>query len=360
MASVADHQAFLDLYRQYTSDVLLPAEAAITAFLERWRAPQYWPAESELTRFNARPSPIRRFRSRVKSPESVVSKIRANPRRYPEGLTASSLHQMYDCVAARVVVYFLSDLPRVDQELRRNGSLELSDEYRPIAYVDAEAYDRFLAGTGLERMCKPSGYSSVHYVLRITDQAMSPSSCPWFELQVRTLAQDMWSDVEHLLGYKSPAPTSAAIQGQFQILSVHLRAIDEHFELLYEELKGLQNEASVRDDDRIGPRNLPRVLSEIGLDCAQLEVDGMLTLLRSRSIGKVSVLKALATQDTLDAIRRAYLDESNRPPVSFEVLATLANLAGVGPQSRDDAIRAHMHYLRAWEKLQGAQVDFTS
>lgn len=70
---------------------------------------------------------------------------------------------------------------------------------------------------------------SVHYILRLKKEVAFASQSPWFELQVRTMTEHTWGEIEHVLGYKPEKGTSFTIQKQFHIISKLLGAVDEHF-----------------------------------------------------------------------------------------------------------------------------------
>ena len=212
---------------------------------------------------------------------------------------------MNKCWAGRVVVYFLSNLPLIDREIHNNELIELSQENPPIAYLSEDVLYR-LGLTHLKRGQKDSGYASIHYILRFRTSSVSKDQRPWFELQVRTLAEHLWGEIEHILGYKPDKRTSFAVKKQFQIISSQLSSIDEHFNLLFEELSRFQEEVTYRDSDPLNAENFPAVLSEIGAGCAQKEIDGLLKLLNSRGIESVGTLREVATSKCMEIIRNTY------------------------------------------------------
>lgn len=83
----------------------------------------------------------------------------------------------------------------------------------PKAYTwDPEAQG-FFASMGLEVQVKDSFYTSVHYLVR--PRADSPHCC---EIQVRTLFEEIWGEVDHTLNY--PTPTNdIACREQLRVLT---------------------------------------------------------------------------------------------------------------------------------------------
>jgi putative GTP pyrophosphokinase len=341
---------FLKEYKEYVTNVLKPTREEIKALLKQWRQPGYWAKYTKKSRLPD-PSPIQRVFLRIKRPESVVDKIIRKPSDFPNALCSKSFRSMNDAIGARAIVYFMSHLPLIDRELRDLEQIEISKEYPPVAYLTEDLTKR-LSLTHLKRLDKESGYASIHYLVRLRESAVPKDDRPWCELQVRTLAEDLWGEVEHILGYKPDKRTSLAVKKQFQILSRQLTSIDEHFNFLYEELLRFQEEVTFKDTDPLNAENLPPVLSEIGIGCAQQEIDGLLKLLYSRGVGTIGNLRKIATPRRLEVIRNTYRCEKGRAPINFEVTANLATLNGSEEGEEEiKLIKAQIAYLDAWDTL---------
>ena len=97
---------------------------------------------------------------------------------------------MSDAVAARIIVYFLSNIPLIHNEIINNPILEISKECPPVAYLNENLMKR-LGLDDIERKPKESGYVSIHYILRLRTSLIPKEQRPWFELQVRTLAENV-------------------------------------------------------------------------------------------------------------------------------------------------------------------------
>ena len=203
MTATKELQEFLDFYQSYATEVLKPTEQEIRKMFRRWMETDFW-GDVTLSKLPT-PSPIHWARTRIKRPESVVDKILNQPPTFPEGLARKSLRTMNDPVAGRVVVYFLSNLPQIHHQILKEvaeGRLEISKRDPPIAFLSEELYCR-LGLSDLNRATKESGYASIHYILRFKSEEISPENRPWFEIQVRTLAEHVWGEIEHILGYKA-------------------------------------------------------------------------------------------------------------------------------------------------------------
>lgn len=83
----------------------------------------------------------------------------------------------------------------------------------PKAYTwDPEAQG-FFGDMGLEVHVKDSFYTSVHYLVR--PRADSPHCC---EIQVRTLFEEIWGEVDHTLNYPNPTD-NVACREQLRVLT---------------------------------------------------------------------------------------------------------------------------------------------
>lgn len=343
--------AFLEEYERYAKEILHPAQIEIMNLFGKWEIPDHWEKYKQTSRIST-PTPIRGIFSRIKRPEQVVDKIFRNPQGYPGGLSSENIRRMHDTLGVRVLVYFLSHLPLVDREIRNSPQLEILEDEPPVAYMSEEQM-KVLSLTHLNRIMKESGYSSVHYILRLKNSGIPDPDRPWFELQVRTVAQELWCVTEHYLGYKPVKRANVAAKRQFKILSKMINAIDEQFNFLYEELNRYQEEIDYKDTDLLDAENVPPVLAEIGVSCAQRDINNILKFLISRGIDTVKDLRDIATPRHLEIIRNTYLSVTGRQPLNLEVIATLAALKDAPSEEEEiQLIQSQIAYRGAWDEIQ--------
>jgi putative GTP pyrophosphokinase len=337
-------------YDEYVRGVLRPNREELKRVFKQWKDPVHWSRHSKTNRLPA-PSPVQRAISRIKRPESVVDKILRKPLSFTDGLAMKSVESMCDALGGRIVVYFLSNLPLIDQELRESETFELSSIDPPTAYLTQELAEH-LGLTKIRVSRKESGYASLHYTVRFRPTTLFQHPRPWFELQVRTLAEDVWGEIEHILGYKPNKRTSFAVRRQFRIIASELTAIDEHFNLLFGELSRFQAEGTFGDSDPLNAENLPATLSDYGIGCAQSEIDGLLKLLASRGFNTVGDLREGASGNRIELIRRIYSNHKSRHPSSFETVAGIAAIRGLDEEPDIiDAIKSQIDILEAWQDL---------
>lgn len=316
---------FLQEYEDYQKSALRPTLETVDLHLKEWEKPEYWnkhsPSEGVAT-----PSPIRMIMTRIKHPEKVVEKISRRPDVFPDKLSLESVMSMRDTVGIRIVVYFSSQLSLIDRELRSSKLIELSDEVPPKAYLNQESLNK-LGLSHITSKHKESGYSSIHYAARL--KGSSNEKKPLFEIQVRTLAQEVWGELEHVLSYKPETRPHFSAKRRFQILSREIEVIDEHFNLLYEELIHNQAIASYKDTDTLTFENAPKILSDLGIQCALTDLNPILKILFSREIKTAHDLHEVATPIRLVTIRNTYVSMLGYAPNSLDLISILSVLKDV-------------------------------
>jgi ppGpp synthetase/RelA/SpoT-type nucleotidyltranferase len=241
---------------------------------------------------------------------------------------------MRDLLGGRVITYFPTHIKMVDAEIRSQSHFEVSRQIKPRSYIPAETMIRI----GLQprhfamKGMKPSGYASLHYTVRIKGPDQ-PSR--WFELQVRTMLEEVWGEVEHQLGYKPEKMTEFSVARQFRVISHYLNAVDDHFDFLYDRLTFLQQRAQPEEEDRLNNENFPSVLDRIETMCEQDEIDALLDILEARGITTVAAFNRRATTEAVEWMRAGYASagKGSAPP-AFLSVSTLA-LLPEGPSKKD-------------------------
>jgi ppGpp synthetase/RelA/SpoT-type nucleotidyltranferase len=159
---------------------------------------------------------------RVKTLDSFVEKIERKQYANPFADTP-------DLVGVRIVVLFLSDLPRVSELVR-----DLFDVHSEEDRVHEGPDTTF-------------GYMSIHYVAEL-DTSVSGARYDdlkqlRFEIQVRTIVMDAWANVSHYLAYKGESSVPQALRRDFNALSGLFYVADQHFELFVRDAQRSEVEA---------------------------------------------------------------------------------------------------------------------
>jgi len=157
---------------------------------------------------------VHSYKSRLKDREHFRAKL---VRKRAEGkpiAPESLFEQVTDLAGVRIMHLFQEHFEQIDGVIRRKvhaGDWVLGE--RATAYTwDPEAAE-FFGKFNLAVMQKPTAYTSVHYLIR--PRADSPLCC---EVQVRTLFEEIWGEVDHQINY--PVPTAnLACREQIKVLS---------------------------------------------------------------------------------------------------------------------------------------------
>ncbi len=337
---------FLQEYEQYEIKKLKPTLDEVNGYLRNWEKPEYW--NKFITGSGvATPSPIRMIMTRIKHPDKVVDKIIRKPDLFPKDLSIDSIKNMHDAIGIRIIVYFSSQLSLIDRELRSSKMIEISKDYPPEAYFEPDMLSR-LGLSHIDHKHKESGYSSIHYTVRLKESKIPEQERPFFEIQVRTLAQELWSELEHVLSYKPETRTHFSAKRRFQILSKEITVIDEHFNLLYEELIHNQEIATYKDSDTLTFENTPKVLKEIGIQCALTDLYPILKVLSSREIHSIRDLLKIASLRRLDTIRNTYVSKMGHAPDTLELISALVVLKGANTKEIEiERIKSQIDYYQS-------------
>lgn len=157
--------------------------------------------------------PVQFVTWRLKSASSLSHKL-ARPEK-----TYRQLWDVTDLVALRVATYFEDHVEQVSRLIEQHFRVDF---------------------THSADMTKPAGYRSVHYVC-IAEGAPHPEFR--FEIQLRTVLQHAWAEVEHDLGYKVDDAMPEAIRRRFSRVAGLLEIADQEFVSIRRELATSRDEA---------------------------------------------------------------------------------------------------------------------
>lgn len=166
------------------------------------------------SKFNSGSLPlVHSVKSRLKDPDHLRDKIR---RKWEDGpLTPDSLFTRITDLAGVRVIHLCSQqfaaIHAAISEHIANGHWALAEP--PVAYSwDPEATDYF-QGLGLDAKLRESYYTSIHYVVR--PHQLSHLSC---EIQVRTLFEEAWGEIDHAINYPQKTDIVACAE-QLRVLA---------------------------------------------------------------------------------------------------------------------------------------------
>lgn len=131
-------------------------------------------------------NPIDAIESRLKTPESILEKV---DRKGIEFSVEAIEENIDDIAGIRVICSFESDVYLIAESLLRQTDVQLIERIDYIANP------------------KPSGYRSLHLVIAIPIFLYDEKKIMKVEVQLRTMAMDMWASLEHKIAYKKTQPS---------------------------------------------------------------------------------------------------------------------------------------------------------
>jgi len=150
--------------------------------------------------------------SRTKDKDSLLRKISRPDRQY------GSLDDVTDISGVRIVTFFSDDVDFVGKTIEEVFDIDWDKSVDKRLLLDP---DRF-------------GYLSMQYVGRLTQVRKSMPEYKRFgnmpvEIQVRSILQHAWAEIEHDYGYKSKAAIPRDVRRRFSRLAGLLEIVDTEF-----------------------------------------------------------------------------------------------------------------------------------
>ena len=170
------------------------------------------------------------FKTRIKDFGSYYKKLL---RVRPKSLGKQSLPTLTDLLGIRVICAFLEDLKTVEDQITKLFNV-----------IEIER-------KGADRTFSEFGYESIHFLVEIPEEFKSnKDSVPEglvCEIQVRTILQDAWAEVEHELVYKSEfSPFDLPLRRKLASLNASLSLSD----IIFQEIRDYQNKLNKELDCR--------------------------------------------------------------------------------------------------------------
>jgi ppGpp synthetase/RelA/SpoT-type nucleotidyltranferase len=163
--------------------------------------------------------------SRAKTLVSFAEKIHRPGKHY-----ADPLGEITDLCGVRVIVHTLRDVLRVGEAIKAEKS------FRVVPQHSEDKRDRLLQDDRF-------GYLSVHYVVA----RPVGSGEQYAEIQVRTILQHAWADIQHEVSYKKGFNLPPDLKREYGRLAAILEAADETFQRLRNELDRYATDPSAPD-----------------------------------------------------------------------------------------------------------------
>lgn len=175
-------------------------------------------------------NPIEYIKSRIKSPESIVKKLKKNGY---ETSVENMLAHVRDIAGIRIVCSFTSDIYRLAEMIGKQNDLTV---------VSVKDYIKHP---------KESGYKSFHMLVTVpiflSDRVVDTK----VEIQIRTIAMDFWASLEHKIYYKFEGRAPEYISRDLQECAEIVANLDAKMLQLNEAIMQakIEQEEAIKDDE---------------------------------------------------------------------------------------------------------------
>lgn len=199
--------------------------------------------------------------SRIKTERSLAGKLERKGQKY------KSLADITDVLGIRVITYYIDDVDKIATAIERMFEVdwENSIDKRKIHTIDS------------------FGYVSLHYVC-------SMEGFPYrFEVQMRTVLQHAWANLDHDTGYKSGVEIPKRYLRSMSRLAGMLELIDEEFSKIRSELTDYR-------------RKIQKLVSSGNLDEVPLDLDSFRSFLELEPFKQINKKIASVNQAEIQEV----------------------------------------------------------
>ena len=177
-------------------------------------------------------NPIEHIKSRLKTPESIVQKLK----RYGWEVTIENMtDKLNDIAGIRIICSFTSDIYMIADMISRQSDVT-------VLFVKDYIKNP-----------KPNGYKSYHMVVTIPIYLTDGPVETKVEIQIRTVAMDFWASLEHKIYYKFEGNAPAYLQQELKACADMVDMLDAKMYSLNEAILALsqnQQEESAEEENK--------------------------------------------------------------------------------------------------------------
>lgn len=174
-------------------------------------------------------NPIEHIKARIKTPESIVKKLR----RYGLEFTLDNMETaVNDIAGVRITCSFTSDIFRLADMIRDQKDI------------------RVLSTKDYITSPKPSGYRSYHMIISVPVYFSDRIKEVKVEIQIRTVAMDFWASLEHKINYKFEGKAPQHIKEELIECSSMIADLDAKMLSLNEEILEIEAQQKIEKSGR--------------------------------------------------------------------------------------------------------------
>lgn len=159
------------------------------------------------------PPVIHSIRTRIKDSSHLSEKI-IRKSAEKEVSEANVFQSITDIAGIRVIHLHLAQFPKIHECIMKQVEQKHWALFEaPKAYTWDPETEKFFQELSLETLRKDSYYTSIHYVIQ--PKTDSYVTC---EIQVRTLFEEAWGEIDHTVNYPTPTDSQSAKE-QLRVLA---------------------------------------------------------------------------------------------------------------------------------------------
>lgn len=259
--------------------------------------------------------PVMSIEHRIKDEKSLEGKL------YRKGDGYQSLDDLTDILGARIICYFNDDVDKIGHLVEQTFVIDWDKSSDKRALMKADSF----------------GYLSLHYICSVPQEGDCPEEMchKRFEIQIRTILQHAWSDINHDLGYKSQFGVPRAVTREFARLAGLLEIADNEF-------------VRVRDDMNRYTEETKRKIIENDADDVLIDMISLDEYMRSNGQMRdfINRLAAIENSEINEINPEAYI-----PQLKWLKIETIGDLARMLERNEEPA------YKLAERVLKGSELD---
>ena len=158
-------------------------------------------------------NPIESIKTRLKSPESIMDKLRRRGMNFP--LSVEKIEQeINDIAGVRVICSYPSDIYMLSEVFLGQDDITLISKKDYI------------------KNPKPNGYRSLHLIVGVPIFLHNPKRMMKVEVQFRTISMDWWASLEHKIRYKKDIAEAEFVEKELKECAEVGAQLDERMEYL--------------------------------------------------------------------------------------------------------------------------------
>lgn len=166
-------------------------------------------------------NPIEHIKSRIKTSESIVKKLKKNGY---ESTIENMVRHVNDIAGIRVICSFTSDIYEIADMISHQSDIKI------ISVKD------YITSPKL------SGYKSYHMLVTVPVYLSDRIVDTKVEIQIRTVAMDFWASLEHKIHYKFEGNAPSSIKEELVECAKMVSDLDARMLLLNEKVQSLSQE----------------------------------------------------------------------------------------------------------------------